>query len=320
MLAAAAGAVSTVPFWTGSFRFGGKAYPFAIVGTKPFTTNATTTVPTEIQPITFVFENGLTIDGTAPAAAVAASPLFHRTAFPTETGQFADVMQRAEFNKVRSAYHVLLGAPRMLPEIRVFVPGKFGKSGLFSHRDIGLINFDYLFAVLQNIIAAGNYNPKTLPMFVVGNVFEYIPPGKTFRHCCIIGFHFAQLQGASGILTFAYFAYNSPGIFIGQIEDITAGSHEVAEWANDPFINNLVPPWGFPTNPLVCVNNLLEVGDPIEVFNPASYPVTTGGVTYHPQDIAFFSWFAHQVPSIAINGQYSYLTPPKLTAPPPPCT
>lgn len=316
---AAASAISTVPAFKSSFTFNGTVYPFSMVGTNPLTTSSATIVPAEIQPLTFVFPNGTAIDGTAPAQAVAASPIFHSTVFPTETGQFVDVMQRANFNKLATGYHVELGAPTVLPTIRIVVPGRFGKVGLFSNHTIGLVNFNFLFAVLQNIINARNFNPATLPMFVVGNVFEYIPPPKTFHHCCIIGFHFAQLQGVNGVLTFAYFAYNSPGIFVNQLEDITAASHEVAEWANDPFIGNLVPPWGLPQNPTVCFNTLLEVGDPIEFFNPSSYPVTLNGKTYHPQDIAFFSWFAHQVPSIALNHQYSYLRPPKLTAPPPPC-
>ena len=34
---------------------------------------------------------------------------------------------------------------------------------------------------------------------------------------------------------------------------------------------------------------------------------------------AFFSWFAHQKPSIGKSGRYSYLSPAKLTAPPPAC-
>jgi len=44
------------------------------------------------------------------------------------------------------------------------------------------------------------------------------------------------------------------------------------------------------------------------------------GVTYHPQDEAFFSWFAHQSPSIGAGGRYSYVSPSKLTSPPPSCT
>lgn len=323
---AASASVSTIPVWSDSFTFQGTTFPYTMVGTSPFAAAATTVVPTEIQPLTIVFANGTTIDGQGPATALAASPLFHTAVFPTESGQFADVMQRAEFNLIGSRYHVRLGTPTMLPAIAVSVPASFSKVGIFSNHTVGLVDFNFMFNLLQNVIAFRNFNTTTLPLIVVGNVFEYIPPSRDVkRTCCVGGFHFAQLQGSNGILTFAFSAYNSPGLFRDQAQDITAMSHEIAEWANDPLpgdtilSGNIVPPWGFPTNPSVCVNNLLEVGDPLEVFSPSNYPVSLNGTTYHPQDIAFFSWFAHQVPSIAVNGQYSYLTPEKLTAPPPAC-
>jgi hypothetical protein len=51
-----------------------------------------------------------------------------------------------------------------------------------------------------------------------------------------------------------------------------------------------------------CQTNL-EVGDPLsgnlfEVTMP-------DGVTYHPQELAFFSWFFNEVPSLGLNGWYS---------------
>ena len=318
--ALASNSVSTIPFWTDSFSFGGSTFPYAMVGTSPFSTPATTTVPSEIQPLTFVFANGLRIDGVAPANGLAASPVFHSAVFPTETGQFVDVMQRANFNLIGSTYHVRLGTPTVLPALTIKVPGRFGKAGIFSNRTVGLVDFNFMFNVIENVLAFRNFDPTTLPVLIVGDVFGYIPPSRDVkRTCCVGGFHFAQLQGTSGILTFAFAAYASPGLFRSGAQDITGPSHEVIEWADDPFINNVVPPWGSPTNPSVCINNLLEVGDPIEFFAPSTYPVTVNGTTYHPQDIAFFSWFARQVPSIAVNGQYSYLTPEKLTAPPAAC-
>jgi hypothetical protein len=34
-------------------------------------------------------------------------------------------------------------------------------------------------------------------------------------------------------------------------------------------------------------------------------PVTVNGYTYHLQELAFFSWFYHQSPSIGAGGKYS---------------
>jgi Transposase len=96
---------------------------------------------------------------------------------------------------------------------------------------------------------------------------------------------------------------------------------EVAEWANDPLGTNIVPAWGQPAqNTSICASDVLEVGDAIEAFSTPTFTVTLNGVTYHPQDEAFFSWFAHQSPSIGAGGHYSYVSPSKLTSPPPSCT
>jgi hypothetical protein len=119
--------------------------------------------------------------------------------------------------------------------------------------------------------------------------------------------------------TFIYGAYNQSGIFSNKSQDITITSHEVAEWATDPLGTNIVPPWGLPQNPGSCFSDLLEVGDAVEADPNITFTVTLNGVTYHPQDEAFFSWFAHQSPSIGAGGRYSYESPAKLTAPPPAC-
>jgi hypothetical protein len=53
-----------------------------------------------------------------------------------------------------------------------------------------------------------------------------------------------------------------------------------------------------------CQANL-EVGDPL---TGKSLQVTMpNGVTYHPQELAFFSWFFNQVPSLGFDGWYSSL-------------
>ena len=50
-----------------------------------------------------------------------------------------------------------------------------------------------------------------------------------------------------------------------------------------------------------CQANL-EVGDPL---SGTIFPVTSGTFTYHLQELAFFSWFYRQSPSIGLNGAYS---------------
>ena len=82
-------------------------------------------------------------------------------------------------------------------------------------------------------------------------------------------------------------------------------SHEVTEWANDPFIRNIVPTWSFPGIPTACQNNL-ETGDPVEVIFDSDWPTTISGFTYHPQIEAILPWFSRQSPSTSFAGAYSY--------------
>jgi hypothetical protein len=51
-----------------------------------------------------------------------------------------------------------------------------------------------------------------------------------------------------------------------------------------------------------CQSNL-EVGDPL-TGTPMSVKMHNG-VVYHPQDLAFFSWFYRDAKSLGINGWYS---------------
>ena len=47
------------------------------------------------------------------------------------------------------------------------------------------------------------------------------------------------------------------------LQDIHALSHEIAEWADDPFVNNAVEPWLTPTAPQYGCTSVLETGDPV---------------------------------------------------------
>ena len=123
--------------------------------------------------------------------------------------------------------------------------------------------------------------------------------------CCILGYH----GSTAGNQTYTIAAYNDPGVFSVPIQDIHALSHEVGEWMDDPFGNNIVPTWGNVGQVSGCQNNL-EDGDPV---TGTAFAATLNGFTYHPEDLVFFSWFARQRPSIAVNGQYTFLS--SFTAP-----
>lgn len=91
------------------------------------------------------------------------------------------------------------------------------------------------------------------------------------------------MTGAHGnnvvLQTFLFADWNDAEIFSVPIQDIHALSHEVAEWLNDPFINNIVPP--YQNAEQTGCDTLMETGDQL-VGN--TVPVTINGFTYHPAD------------------------------------
>jgi hypothetical protein len=101
------------------------------------------------------------------------------------------------------------------------------------------------------------------------------------------------------------------GLPILQNTDVL--SHEVSEWLHDPFLNDVVPTWISPLPLSAAVygcTSLLETGDAV-----GDLAFDVGG--YQLQDEAFLSWFAHQTPSLGIDGQYTFLG--ALSAPSPLC-
>ena len=151
------------------------------------------------------------------------------------------------------------------------------------------------------------WHPWFFPMAYMYNVFQS-GDGK-IDQCCVLGYH-----GAYGkqFQTYGTAAYNDAGVFSAPIEDIHALTHEIGEWINDPSGGNPTPPWGHIGQVGGCQNNL-EVGDPLTgtVFGP----IKVNGFTYHPQELALFSWFFRQTPTIGTG----YSLGGTFTAPQGPC-
>jgi hypothetical protein len=301
----------TVATFTNSFTFNGVTYPYTMVGTDPHTSTSTTTVQTEIIPLRFVFADGTVLDGTPRVPALVASPIFQPAAFSSGTTQYGDAIQRAEFWSTVSAnggtYHALLGQPTILPTITIKVPGPQAVTGTFQGVTFGLIDIQwFFFSVIQNLIGSQHYDPASLPIFVSDGV--YLDFHRNPDICCVGGFHGVisnslgpvNGNGNQKINTFAWASWDYPQLFGPGAEDIDSFSHEVSEWYNDPFVNNVVPTWFSPIAPQYGCSNVLESGDPLVGVNF----VVNG---YHLQDEAFKSWFAHDVPSEGIAGRYTYL-------------
>ena len=114
------------------------------------------------------------------------------------------------------------------------------------------------------------YDPTALLIIVVKDV-----RGEDF-----LGFHFSFTPaGRTEPMTFIFTGYFTPDVLVAPNRaDSYVLSHEVQEWINDPYVTNFVPDWVAPGNGTTCFNNLLEVGDAVELLRPrASRSVRPGG-------------------------------------------
>jgi hypothetical protein len=312
-------AAGQVPTWSSSFSFNGQTFPFTMVGTAP-STGTPTVIPTAIIPLRFVFSDGTILDPTQPVCGgtnsavfnAAKSPVFEAAPFSpggtnVGTTQYVDAYQRANFWSIvqnKPNYHVLLTRPFVAPVQTINVPAGSGTVVNGPCAKIGHVSIFYFTLTLLSHLSGIPTN--IFPIFLTYNTF--FTEGST---CCVLGFHTAFGRSPNK-LSLAVAAYNDAGVFSAPIQDIHALSHEVGEWMADPFINNIVPPWT--GGQVTGCSPLLENGDPV---TGTAFEVTMNGMTYHPEDLVFLSWFARETPSSAVNGWYTFLN--SFASPPPVC-
>ena len=304
-------ATANIPMWSSSFVVGGTSFPFTMIGTNPASGSATTTVPVVIIPLRFTFSNGTSLsagstvcnDTQTAVQRVQNSPIFQTITFTpggtnVGTTQYEDAFQRANFwnsvSTVSPNYHVLVSVSQVEPVQTISVPRRSGTTVAGPCARIGEVDINFFDSKAQGLITSLGIPATSLPLFVSYNTFE-----TSNRSCCILGYHSVNSTNH----TYAVAAYNDPNIFSAPIQDIHALSHEIGEWMDDPFGNNPTPAWGNVGQVSGCQNNL-EVGDPV---TGTAFTVTLNGFTYHPEDLVFLSWFAHQSPSTAVNHWYTFL-------------
>lgn len=323
----------TVDHWSGSFTdpTNGVTYPFTMVGKKP-STNGSSTTATDVIPVRVVFDanGGFALDGTGKVANVIASPIFQSNDYssvtessggagalsPGNVGQLQDVTMRSQFNKVGTGYHVLLGRPTVHATETIEVPQGTG-SAFQTRRGLiyGLVDSNWFSTKVQEILGKDQIDATHLPIVLTDNVMLF--DAKTGGNCCTIGYHGAAMplgygagqtngDGKQPVQTFIFSAYSTEGLFTTDyIADIHALSHEVAEWADDPFVNNWVNPWLTPTAPQYGCTGILETGDPVvgigfkigvNPFDTQTNSFADG--KWHPEDEVFLSWFARESPNL----------------------
>jgi hypothetical protein len=289
----------TIPHWQSSFTYAGQVFSYRMAGTDPTLGSATTTIPATVVPLSITFSDGTTIDGTSGAQSALASPLFVPTAFPEGTTQYGDAIQQGEFWTYAGieSYHVLVGGPTVETTQSVIVPAADGMVSIVNGKPLGIIAYTWFMDdIEQAIIAQLGLSPTGVTFFITGNIKLLEKNGE----CCYEGFHSTFTQtGTNGTQTFTTVWGPGGGKSVDTL------SHEVAEWLNDPFNDNVVPGWVNPTSKK-CGTTKLEVGDPL-----TNIIFAQGG--YQLQDVAFYSWFSRDEPSIGIGGAYDFIG--KITKP-----
>ena len=301
--------------WNGTFTYQSKTYKYNMVGTAPSTGTATH-VPVFIIPVALQYKSGTTTTTFSPAAKqsngassvanTVNSPIFKDMDWIAGDGvtdlgttQYEDAFQRGNFwGQVSAApgYHVLLGAPKVLPLQTYVVPPADGSVGNEFGVKVGLADINWFDStIIQPLLTkyAAEIKPTTLPIFMTYNV--YLTEGE----CCIGGYH-----SATGIQAYSMFTYiGTPGAFS---QDVGALSHEAGEWLDDPLVVN--------TNGNVidskCAqvngSDILEVGDPEEVdANYGDFPYTFNGFTYHLQDLVYLEYFG-AVNTTSVGGEMTF--------------
>jgi len=294
----------TLEEWNGSFTYNGTKYPFVMVGADP-STNTGADITTWIVPVKLVLSDGSVWDPLAggpssPLARTILSPIFDMTTTYTRGGvdvgttQYIDAFQRGNFWSIvqnNTSSHLLLGGPTahlaVLPELTLNVPSQSGHQGTEFGVKVALVDINYYDTQISNYMAQSQIiNPTGFPIFENANT--YLTEGG----CCIGGYH-----SANGAQTYANFEYiTTPGVFS---QDVSALSHEVGEWADDPLYPN--------QNNTPC--GILEVGDPLETGQPGhpygtwAYPLH--GFTYHLQDLVFLRYFGGPVDG-SVNDYWTF--------------
>jgi hypothetical protein len=344
----------TIPFWTGQFTDPtvGVSYSYKMVGQgDPRQLSGTTTIQVDLIPINLVFAGsaGYALNGSDKVESVLASPIFTPSDFSTTaiaTGgagalsagnvnvQYLDAVMRSEFNQTGTDYHLVLN-PTAWPAVTLTVPQ--GQGGAFvNSRGIPYGNVDYKWfnAQVFETLMTLNLEPTHLPVFI-SHAIRLIDKGGV-----VLGFHSTgasrNANGEQPIYTWIWATYFDPGLpLVGSlgilnpdgtpgkyfIRDVDFLSHEVGEWANDPFVNNSVTSFVFP--PLNTGYNgcgsVLEVGDPVQQigFTMPGNSFDTNQYSddyFHLEDKVLLPWFAREDPNVASQpvqggstGRYTFM-------------
>lgn len=323
--------VASIPYFSGSFAFEGRTFPFIVAGNRPQTGGATQ-IPTQIIAVSMLFQgfvdehgNPIVLDADSVLPSVEASPVFRNASYQSVgLTQFADAVQRAQFfHTMAPDWHTLLASPELLKPVTLVVPHGMGR--VYRNRSLGVmfavVDTGFFLSQLNTIVQLENLRPDALALVLTKNVF--LATTSDTKQCCVLGFHtsFAtgDPNGPPQVQTMVWASWIDSGLLGSGVADITPISHEISEWMNNPFGTNIVPAWQALGRSGACQNNL-ETADPVAALPNAAYPVTIDGVTYHPQTQVLLPWFTRQADGSSLDGAFSFPDQTLVTSPSQSCT
>jgi hypothetical protein len=309
--------VGQLPQWNGSYTdLTGKTITFTQIGGNPANTDTTTTITVLLIPVKFKITQGGQVYTFDPAKvklqnnnnrsvvkAMIDSPLFNsKINFAPQAGtctpscvdlgktQYEDAFQRGTWWGANvgqnTSYHVVY-TTKVEPEQTItlscskcVVSNPFG-SGIVGEFQINSMDHD----IQQFMSNIPDINAGVLPLFISYDI--YLLSGNS---CCIGGYHSA-ISGQPNGQTYSYATYvDTVGAFS---QDVSAFSHELGEWMDDPFVENNVN----------CTDNsIMEVGDPLETGpNYGGYPYTDHNFTYNLQSLVYMGYFGAPTSDSANN-------------------
>jgi hypothetical protein len=320
--------VRSFPHFSSSFAVGGTTYPYTMVGYPP-SSGRTAKFKSVIVPLrmNFIFfgQNGdvnITFEPGQAVQNIVNSPLYNEASFANGRGQFGDQMQRATFwNGMdrQHNWHVLMDQPRVARTVDIEVTPETGalfQIGSDPKNIFGDVLIDFMDAEILTILQFAGVGPDELPIFVTDNVTAEA-----------LGYHSATVAAGDDdsevLQTYIFTSWLDPAKVNPLFADVSTFNHELLEWMNDPYVNNIVPTWRYPpeSDPrATCSDNpFLEVGDPQgngPTFNDfPTIVVRTHGTDYHLQQLVLLQWFTDERPSSAFGGWYTFPDPTSLKDP-----
>jgi hypothetical protein len=263
--------------WTYTYTYEGTAYTETWIGGNP--SSATTeTIPVYLIPLKLTY--GSTVENASTVtSSIVASPIFTDYNFTfdgTNIGstQYEDAFAKANVWNIggsASGYHVLL-AETTEATVSLTVPTRDGSLQSPFGTKVLVANINWVDSEINSLIKSLKIPTSVFPMFVTTQTYLY--SGSYSRGCCIGGYHSVTSAGQPyGMFTYI----QQSGEFA---QDVSALSHELGEWVDDPYTADNSP----------C--GIYEVGDPLEGdANYGDYPYTVGSFTYHLQDLALLPYF-----------------------------